>query len=171
RNEPVRYVIHQDAEALDRTYAEKDEIPGLGEDDLVGRLEALGAHDPVADVARDHVPRRHAERPLPPRHDTDAGEQLARKPAQLGAGVDEGVDGWGAEVLVLRVPNDDGYVERAHARSVRVGRSRHKPSSIPWSGIRLPARLSSPVPPRRAPGPGPCSRAGSGSRAARCCRA
>src|SRR5207247_1602136 len=57
-------------EQLRNTHA----LPGLREGHLGGRLEALGAHDPVADVARDHVPRRHAERPLPPRHDADAGE-------------------------------------------------------------------------------------------------
>src|SRR5947207_1046136 len=38
RHEPVRDVVHEDAEAFDRAHAEKDEVPGLGEDDLVVRF-------------------------------------------------------------------------------------------------------------------------------------
>jgi len=31
----VRDVVYEDAETLDRAHAEEDEVPGLGEDDMI----------------------------------------------------------------------------------------------------------------------------------------
>jgi hypothetical protein len=48
----VAEVVDQHAEALNRAHTQQDEIARLGEDDLIGRLEASSGENRVANTSR-----------------------------------------------------------------------------------------------------------------------
>src|SRR5256886_4156150 len=89
--QPVRDVVHQDAEAFDRAHAEEDEIPGLREDDLVVRLVALGAHDPptsrvtTCPAAMRNARFRRGTMPMPVSR--SRGSQLSSAPVSMMASI------------------------------------------------------------------------------------
>src|SRR2546427_1037710 len=89
--QPVRDVVHQDAEAFDRAHVEEDEIPGLREDDLVVRLVALGAHDPptsrvtICPAAMRNARFRRGTMPMPV--SSSRGSQLSSAPASMRASI------------------------------------------------------------------------------------